>query len=434
MPLDTSWMQAALNQPQAPSFDEMQQSRNKLALQNMQLQKAQMEMQDYAREREGLQQLRAQLQGADPEHMFEISAQHFLSIGDAEKAAKAMEALNKIRRAKQAEALFSQATGGAGAPSAPPPGAAAMDGNALAPGSAPSAPANAMAPGAAPERDRVRQLGMQLMAMGDPRGEQIISRLNEMFPQDTRAPIAVTKEGQTVYVSPSQAIGMAPAMAPGEQARLGMEAQRLKLAEAQDARERAAAERDANKVAQTITDEAGNVRMFNAMGQEITPSAAPGAAPIKGKPSATFEKTQAARAQQARDLDMTLAQLKEISAPGGLIDQSTGSGFGRGIDIAAGAVGQAMPGAIAIGKLQPIADMVLKQVPRFEGPQSDKDTQSYKEAAGQLANPSLPREIRTGAAKTIIRLMETRKGQFVSADMAAQGVAPGGIKFLGYEK
>jgi ribonuclease Y len=51
-------------------------------------------------------------------------------------------------------------------------------------------------------------------------------------------------------------------------------------------------------------------------------------------------------------------------------------------------------------------------VPRFEGPQSDKDTQSYKEAAGQLANPNLPTKIRQEAGKEILRLMKERKNQF----------------------
>jgi hypothetical protein len=63
-------------------------------------------------------------------------------------------------------------------------------------------------------------------------------------------------------------------------------------------------------------------------------------------------------------------------------------------------------------------------VPRFEGPQSDKDTQSYKEAAGQLANTSLPNEIRKEAGKTVLRLMKNRKNQFVTQEMAQEGVAP----------
>jgi hypothetical protein len=118
--------------------------------------------------------------------------------------------------------------------------------------------------------------------------------------------------------------------------------------------------------------------------------------------------------------------LKDAVKEGGLIDQSTGSGVGRAVDIGARMVGKATAGDIAIGKLKPIADIVLKMVPRFEGPQSDKDTQSYKEAAGQIADPTLPRAIRKEAAQTIIRLMENRKGQFVSADMAAEGTSAGG--------
>jgi len=60
-------------------------------------------------------------------------------------------------------------------------------------------------------------------------------------------------------------------------------------------------------------------------------------------------------------------------------------------------------------------------VPRFEGPQSDKDTQSYKEAAGQLADSGLPNETRKDAAKVILRLMKERKDQFGMSDQVAGG-------------
>jgi hypothetical protein len=133
------------------------------------------------------------------------------------------------------------------------------------------------------------------------------------------------------------------------------------------------------------------------------------------------EKAARLQAQQVRDLDVTIRNLADITKPGGLISQSTGSGIGRAYDVAAGFVGNAPEGAIAAAKLAPIADMVLKMVPRFEGPQSDKDTQSYKEAAGQLANPNLPTKIRQEAGKEILRLMKERKNQFVSTDMAREG-------------
>jgi hypothetical protein len=149
-----------------------------------------------------------------------------------------------------------------------------------------------------------------------------------------------------------------------------------------------------------------------------------GGAPVKGKLSPFAEKAAAQRTQMGKDLDFAIKELGEITKDGGLIDQSTGSGAGRLFDIGAGFVGQATPGAIAIGKIAPVSDLALKMVPRFEGPQSDKDTASYKEAAGQLADPTLPTKIRKEAGKTVLRLMQQRKGQFATNDMAAEGVGP----------
>jgi len=145
------------------------------------------------------------------------------------------------------------------------------------------------------------------------------------------------------------------------------------------------------------------------------------------RPSATAEKLTLQRAQMGKDLGFAITQLSDITKDGGLIDQSTGSGAGRLTDIGAGFFGKATPGAIAIGKIAPIADLVLKMVPRFEGPQSNKDTQSYKEAAGQLADASLPTAIRKEAGKTVLRIMTERKNQFVSSDMAAEGAGPAQI-------
>ena len=172
-------------------------------------------------------------------------------------------------------------------------------------------------------------------------------------------------------------------------------------------------------VANTVTDNAGNVTQFNRFGKVI------GTHGLVGKPSATFEKTAALQKQQGRDLGLAITELESATKDKGLIDQSTGSGIGRLVDVSAGAFGSATPGAIAIAKLKPIADMALKMVPRFEGPQSDKDTQSYKEAAGQLADPSLPTDLRKAAGKEVLRLMKARKNQFVNEAMANEGIGAG---------
>jgi hypothetical protein len=172
-------------------------------------------------------------------------------------------------------------------------------------------------------------------------------------------------------------------------------------------------------VANTVTDAAGNVTQFNRFGEVI---GKPGAV---GKPSATFEKTKALREQQNRDLTLLTKELAEITKDKGLIDQSTGSGAGRLVDAAAGFVGQSTAGSEAIARLKPIADMVLKMVPRFEGPQSDKDTASYKEAAGQLADPNTPTATRKAAGREVLRLMKARKDQFVTEAMANEGIGAG---------
>jgi hypothetical protein len=157
-----------------------------------------------------------------------------------------------------------------------------------------------------------------------------------------------------------------------------------------------------------------------------------------GKPSATQEKAALLKTQMSKDLDFAIAELTDVTKDGGLIDQSTGSGAGRLVDIGAGFVGKATKGSIAIGKLQPIADMSLKMVPRFEGPQSNADTKSYKEAAGQLADPTLPTEIRKEAGKTVLRLMKQRKNQFVTPELAAEGIgtspAPSSRQLSGEDK
>lgn len=190
-----------------------------------------------------------------------------------------------------------------------------------------------------------------------------------------------------------------------ERQRVGLERERVGISRASEERQAAEAT-DRKIVARTETDAAGNVTFYNKFGDKIKTETG------AGKPSATFEKTRATREQTQRDLSGALSTLKEIVKPGGLIEQSTGSIAGKGVDILARTGGFAMEGDIALGKLQVLSDQILKLVPRFEGPQSDKDTQSYREAAGQLADGTLPRKVRKAAAETLIDLYTKRQNQF----------------------
>lgn len=168
-------------------------------------------------------------------------------------------------------------------------------------------------------------------------------------------------------------------------------------------------------VASTTTDNAGNVTHFNKFGQIINTVAG------AGKPSGTFEKTAVLKKQQSQDINRAISELTDAAKPGGLIDTSTHSGVGALMDSGAAFVGKSSKGADSAAALAPIADLVLKMVPRFEGPQSDKDTASYKAAAGDLANPSIPTSRKQAAAKTILRLMNDRKAQFTTKDIVESG-------------
>lgn len=133
-----------------------------------------------------------------------------------------------------------------------------------------------------------------------------------------------------------------------------------------------------------------------------------------------------ARRAETEKLNTAISELERISRPGGLLELSTGGGLNAIVDRLFNFFNAPTTGAVAIGALAPIADIVLKMVPRFEGPQSDKDTASYQAAAGQLADPNVPNETRIAAAREILRLFKNRRDQFsYSADGAATAAAAG---------
>jgi hypothetical protein len=164
-----------------------------------------------------------------------------------------------------------------------------------------------------------------------------------------------------------------------------------------------------------ITNDRGDVIIVNPKtGQQIGDTLT-GA----GKQGGTFAKAQASRANAIRDMDAAIPELKALIEPGSILDKSTASGAGALADSAMAFFGKSTEGAQAAAALKPIADRFLKMVPRFEGPQSDKDVVSYKTAAADLANETLPVATRRAAAKTLLRLTEARRGQFGYSDEEA---------------
>ncbi len=111
----------------------------------------------------------------------------------------------------------------------------------------------------------------------------------------------------------------------------------------------------------------------------------------------------AASATRLRDAEETVEVLNEALP---LLDTATGSGLGAARDRSAAFFGKATDGAQANAQLRVLATRLTAKVPRFEGPQSDKDVAEYKAAAGDLANEALPTEIRLAAGQTLKRLSE----------------------------
>ena len=145
---------------------------------------------------------------------------------------------------------------------------------------------------------------------------------------------------------------------------------------------------------------------------------------VSAQTTARLEAEEAVkRRQDAERLDTAIREVRNLIRPGGLLQQSTGSGVGAGVDWALGQIGVSTRASQAAAQLAPIADMVLKMVPRFEGPQSENDRKSYEAAAGRLADSTRPNEDRLAAARVLIRIMEERRGQFTTNPIAPPGGA-----------
>jgi hypothetical protein len=109
-----------------------------------------------------------------------------------------------------------------------------------------------------------------------------------------------------------------------------------------------------------------------------------------------------------------ISGILDIAEP--LIDEATGSGSGATRDKLAAFFGESTTGAQAIAQLLPLQAAIMLNQPRMEGPQSDRDVELYRQAAGQLGDPTVPNATKKAALKTIRRLQDQYRR---SADPAA---------------
>jgi hypothetical protein len=140
----------------------------------------------------------------------------------------------------------------------------------------------------------------------------------------------------------------------------------------------------------------------------------------EGKGAAKLTNEQMNAAKNAGKLEQVLDESER------LLKNATGSGLGALADQAAGFVGYGTEGSKANAQLEVAANQILMAVPRFEGPQSDKDTATYRQAAGDLANPSKPVAVRQAALETI-RLLNKKAAErgYPPSQYAPSGTTPG---------
>lgn len=141
------------------------------------------------------------------------------------------------------------------------------------------------------------------------------------------------------------------------------------------------------------------------------------------------EGTSQQRAADAAESNALLNQVEQIGS------QATGSGIGRMRDTAAGFFGATTEGANAAAQMKVLGASLTAKVPKMSGPQSDKDVAMYKEAAGNIADPSVPWAQKQAAIRTI-REINNRQLWYANGGKGQQqqpSAPTGGAKFLGFE-
>ncbi len=148
--------------------------------------------------------------------------------------------------------------------------------------------------------------------------------------------------------------------------------------------------------------------------------------PIPGGPaSAKAAGTPAeTRIREANDALATIADAEN------LIDKSTNSYLGAGIDQAARVFGQSTGGAQAAAQLKALEGALVSKMPKMSGPQSDKDVLLYKQMAGQLGDPTIPADTKKAALTTIKKIQERYAGTPQTPPPGGAGLNPGAVQML----
>lgn len=163
------------------------------------------------------------------------------------------------------------------------------------------------------------------------------------------------------------------------------------------------------KRAQQIIDTGGAQTVMQpgaapgAVAREIPKTLAPDKTPNHAYDVAAAKLQGEGAAKQASQRAKAPGYLAEA---GELLDEAapqepTGSGLGAAVDSVAGWFGISPAGAKEADQLEMIGGHLTSLVPRFEGPQSDKDTAAYRTMAGNIGDRTIPVERRRATLKKL---------------------------------
>jgi hypothetical protein len=152
----------------------------------------------------------------------------------------------------------------------------------------------------------------------------------------------------------------------------------------------------ARSAATVVQETPTGVVVVDKQGKTVTPLMEAGGVQLQSKTSPLTVNTN----MKSRMADY----IKEAKD---LLPKATGSGIGHRVDTALGEVGASTAGGDASKQLELIGGWMQLNVPRFEGPQSDRDTGTYKTMAAQVGDPTVPISQRLKALETLESLQKT---------------------------
>lgn len=194
------------------------------------------------------------------------------------------------------------------------------------------------------------------------------------------------------FVAPTAGAMFNVGMSPGN--RLTLRGQNLTDARSREANKVASDANDINKSAQrtqlVIDKDRGPILVDKGTGA-WKPVTGPGGESIAGE-----NKSAAQKSADQISSAITIAR--------DLLPKSTGSGVGSMADSAANFFGRTLPGDAAATQLETLGGWMTSNVPRMQGPQSDKDTLLYRQMAAQVGDRTKPVALRMKALDTLEEL------------------------------